>query len=114
MEGVVSYSFGVNNESTLGDTAYFLFNTLLIVVFKVIVVWRRENWIWLTYDLQWLKLTVFGNGDESPVVETTFPEFAKVNANFFLNIVFRNNIAFLKFVPSEKMSIISHNWWWCS
>jgi hypothetical protein len=51
MEGVISYSFGVNNESTLCDAANFLLNTLLIVVIKVVVYRRWKYWIWLSNDL---------------------------------------------------------------
>ena len=114
MEGVIFYSFGVNDESTLSNAANFIFDALLIVVIKAVVDWRWENWIWLADDLQWLELAFFGDGNKSPVVETTFPEFSEVDANLFLNIVFRNDITLLKLMPSEEMSIVTHNWGWCT
>lgn len=111
MERVISHSLGMHNKSSLSNAANFFLNTLFIVVIKVIIRgW--EYWVWLTNNLEWLQLTIFGDGDESPVVETTFPELAEVDGNLLLDVVLLDNVALLKFVPGQKVSVVASDWRW--
>jgi hypothetical protein len=69
----------MNNKSSLSKIA-----DIVIIVFILIVVRATrhvswEKWLWLENILQWGYLTSRVHRNESPVIETTFPELSKVD-----------------------------------
>ena len=66
----------MHNKSTLSNTTYFFLHILLVIIILVIDVW--ENWIRLADNLHWLQFTIFTDGYQTPIIETTLPELAKV------------------------------------
>jgi hypothetical protein len=114
MEGVIFHSSGMDNESTLGNAADFLLESLLVVVIIRIVTGCWEHWVWFAYDFKWLKLAVFTDGHESPVVETTFPELTKVKVNFLLNVIDGSDVSLLNFMPRQQMVVVAVDWRWGS
>jgi len=114
VEGVIFHSSGMDNESTLGNASNFFLESLLIVVIISIVTGCWEHWVWFANDLKWLKLSIFTDGHESPVVETTFPELTKVKMNFLLNVIDGSDVPLLNFMPCQQMMVVSVNWRWGS
>jgi len=102
----------MDNESALGNAANFLLEGLLIVVIISIVTGCWEHWVWFANDFEWLKLSIFTDGHESPVVETTFPELTKVNLNFLLNVIDGSDVPLLNFMPCQQMVVVSVDWRW--
>ena len=111
MECMVSHSSGVSNKSTLGDVNVAIF--LVIVVILLFIVDDREDWIGVTNDLAWDELANVADFKESPVEETTFVEFAKVQGDLDGLIVLVKNIPFRNLMPSDDMLVISRNWRRC-
>lgn len=102
----------MNNEPTLCNTTNFLLNVLLVVVILVIDVW--ENWLRFADNFHWLQFSIFADGDETPVIETTFPEFSKVDLDLLHNIILLNDIALLNFMPGQQALILALDWRWCT
>lgn len=100
MERVIFHTLCMNYKSTLCNAANLFLNALFIGVVKIIIS-TRENWIRSANDLERLKFTIIADGNETPVVETTLPEFTKVNGHFILRVIFGNDISLLNLVPCE-------------
>lgn len=78
VERVVSHSASVNDESSLSDAPHFL---LLVLIIIVIVV-GEDAWeysVGFADYLEWLKFSVLADGNESPVIKATLPEFTEIN-----------------------------------
>ena len=114
MEGVFSHAPGVDDKSSLSDAAYFLLDALFVVVVVSVSACGWEHWVWLANDLQWLKLSVLTDGDESPIIETTFPELAEVKVDFHLDVVDLRDVPLLDLVPSQKVVVVAIDWRWGS
>jgi len=68
----------VNDESSLSDAPHFL---LLVLIIIVIVV-GEDAWeysVGFADYLEWLKFSVLADGNESPVIKATLPEFTEIN-----------------------------------
>ena len=107
MEGMVSDSFAVDNETTLCNAANFWVVKFIIVV-SILVSW--EGWFILCNNFKWLDLSLGTDGYKSPVIETTFPELAKVELNLCLDIVNIFYVSFFNLVPAEQMVVVAFNW----
>tara|TARA_B110000285_G_C15136749_1_gene627485 strand:- start:709 stop:1362 length:654 start_codon:yes stop_codon:yes gene_type:complete len=114
VEGEVFHTFGVDHESSLGNGAEL---TVLLRVVVVICVGAlgRETWLWDADDRQWVELAGLAHTNKSPVVETAFPEFTKVDHNFLLSRAIGTwcYTGGLKLMPCQQMMIVPVHWGWC-
>jgi|TARA_B110001450_G_C17576067_1_gene462882 hypothetical protein len=101
MEGVLSHSSGMDNESSLGDATNFFLNTLLVVVIIGISASSWENWVWLTDNFEGLEFTLLTDGNKSPIIETAFPELSKVNMNVHLDVIDFCDVSLFNLVPCQ-------------
>ena len=104
----------MNDESTLSNGSDLFFDGLLIIVIVSIVDRRGEYWVRLADNLEWLQLSVVTDIYESPVVETTLPELAEVDADLLLDVVLLHDVSWLELVPGEQMVVVSLDRRWGS
>jgi len=114
MERMLPHSFRMDYKSSLSDAANFFLLTLFIIVIKLIIFGRWEHWFWLSNDFKWLQFSIFTNRDESPIVETTLPEFSKIDANLLLDVILLYDVSLLEFMPSQQVQVVSNDWRWSS
>lgn len=111
MEGMVSHSASVDDESALGNATDFLLYSLVIVI-VLVGLYVRERRLRSPNDLQGLKLSILTDRDESPVVETAFPELTKVDLNIVHDLVFSNDVSWFNLMPRQQMEIVAGNGRW--
>lgn len=114
VEGEVFHTFGVDHESSLGDGAKLALLLCVVVVICVAAL-GRETRFWDADDRQWVELAGLAHTNQSPVVETAFPEFTKVDRNFLLSRAIGTwcYAGGLKLMPCQQVMIVPVNWGWC-
>ena len=109
MEGVISDSFCVYDESALRNIPSFLLWVLLVVVVKRIGRMREDRFRF-TYYLHRLQLSILADRNKPPIVKSTLPELAEVNTDFILNIILTHDVPWLNLVPRQEMVVVVFDW----
>lgn len=110
VERVLPHSSSVNNESTLSNTSYLILSSLIIIIVVARIIDGRKYGIWLADNFQRLEFAIVANRNKPPVIESTLPEFAKINANFLLDLVLSNNVSLFNLMPGQKVVIVTLDW----
>ena len=114
MEGLLSHSLGMYDESSLSDAANFFLNALFIIIVIFVISNMWEYWSWLSNDLKRHELSIFADRYKSPVIESALPELAKVDADLLLEVVDHLKITILNLVPGEKVLVVTLDRRWCT
>ena len=99
VERVIFHTLSMYHKSTLGNAANLFISLFIWVIEITSNMW--ENWIGLANNLEWLKFSIVGDGNETPVVETTLPEFTEINGDLILSTILAGNVSLLNFVPCK-------------
>ena len=116
MEAIISNSFSMNNKSTLSNSSDLILNILIIIIISIIIntaMLGRKDWLWSSYNLKRNKFSIITDRYKSPVIVTTFPEFAKVDIYFLTIICWVANVSIFNLVPGQDWFVVSFNWRRC-
>ena len=106
VEGVVSHATSVDDESTLSKIYLNLISidtSIIKITANTILMSKWEDWFRLSNNLTRLEPTLIVYFNDSPIIETTFPELTKIDIHLKTIFVPLNHISFCNFMPRNNI-----------